>query len=420
MFADTVKLTDKGKDRIDWAKASMPVLTSIAERWTREKPLAGRRIGACLHVTTETANLAIALKAGGAGVALCASNPLSTQDDVVVALNEIHGIPTYAKRGEGSESYYKNIETVLWTKPEITMDDGADLVATLHTKHTELIPGIIAGTEETTTGVIRLRAMARDGALGYPIVAVNEAMTKHMFDNRYGTGQSTFDGIMRSTNRLIAGSAVVVAGYGWCGKGVAARAKGLGARVYVVEIDPIRALEAAMDGFTVVDMEQAAPLGDLFITVTGDIKVIDRRHIEKMKDGAILCNAGHFNVELDLPGLEAMTVERRTARENVEEFIIRAPGERKRIYVIAEGRLVNLAAAEGHPASVMDMSFANQALVCEWLCREKPALEKRVYSVPEDIDRLVAKLKLESMGMAIEKLTPEQEHYLTSWEVGTR
>ncbi|MHB0885894.1 MAG: adenosylhomocysteinase [Bacillota bacterium] len=420
MFADTVKLVDKGKKRIEWAGVSMPVLRSIAERWEKEKPLEGRRIAACLHVTTETANLAIALKAGGASVALCASNPLSTQDDVVAALNDVYQIPTYAKRGEDADSYYKNIETVLWTRPEITMDDGADLVATLHTKHRELIPGVVAGTEETTTGVIRLRAMERDGALAYPIVAINEAMTKHMFDNRYGTGQSTLDGIIRATNRLIAGSTVVVAGYGWCGRGVASRAHGFGARVIVVEVDPIRALEAAMDGHSVMTMEQAAPLGDIFITVTGDIKAIDRRHIEKMKDGAILANSGHFNVELDLPGLEAMTVERRPVRENVEEFVIRAPGERKRIYVVAEGRLVNLAAAEGHPAAVMDMSFANQALVCEWLSQKKPVLDKKVYSVPEDIDRLVARMKLESLGMAVEKLTEEQHHYLTSWESGTR
>ncbi|MHB8927953.1 MAG: adenosylhomocysteinase [Bacillota bacterium] len=420
MLADTVRLVDKGKKRIEWARASMPVLSGIAGRWEKEKPLEGRRIGACLHVTTETANLVITLKSGGASVALCASNPLSTQDDVVATLNEVYGIPTYAKRGEDAGSYYKNIETVLWTRPEITMDDGADLVATLHTKHRELIPGVVAGTEETTTGVIRLRAMERDGALAYPIIAINEALTKHMFDNRYGTGQSTLDGIIRATNRLIAGSTVVVAGYGWCGRGVASRAHGFGARVIVVEVDPIRALEAAMDGHSVMTMDQAAPLGDIFITVTGDLKAIDRRHIEKMKDGAILANSGHFNVEIDLPGLEAMTVERREARENVEEFVIRAPGERKRIYVVAEGRLVNLAAAEGHPGAVMDMSFANQALVCEWLSQKKPALEKKVYSVPEDIDRLVAHLKLESMGMAVEKLTEEQHHYLTSWKAGTR
>lgn len=409
-------LADEGMRRIRWAASHMPVLRSIKERWAVDQPLKGVRIGACLHVTTETANLVLTLRAGGAEVALCASNPLSTQDDVAAALNEIYGVPTYAIRGEDRETYFRHIQQVLDHRPELTMDDGADLVATLHSERQELIPGVIAGTEETTTGVIRLRAMEKDGALRYPIVAVNDALTKHMFDNRYGTGQSTLDGILRATNYLVAGSTFVVAGYGWCGRGVAMRARGLGASVVVVETDPLRALEAVMDGYRVTDMEEAAALGDIFVTVTGNTSVIDGKHFPLMKDGAILANAGHFNVEINIPALETLSTARGQVRENVEEFEL--PGG-KRIYLLAEGRLVNLAAAEGHPAQVMDLSFANQALSAEWLFNHGRSLEKRVYPVPREIDAMIARLKLESMGIRLERLTAEQERYLSSWQEGT-
>jgi len=409
-------LIEKGQRRIEWAKSRMPVLSSIARQWQTEKPLRGIRIAACLHVTTETANLVLTLKEGGAEVVLSASNPLSTQDDVVAALNNVYGIKTYARRGVDAQTYYEHIHQALAVRPHLTMDDGADLVNVLHTQRRDLIPGIIAGTEETTTGVIRLKAMARDGVLAYPIVAVNEAKTKHMFDNRYGTGQSTIDGLLRATNHLIAGSVFVVAGYGWCGRGVAQRARGMGANVIVVETDPLRALEAVMDGYRVTDMAEAAREGDLFVTVTGNINVIDEEHLAQMKDGAILANAGHFNVEINLRALEKMAFSRQTVRDNVEEFRL---ADGRRLYVVGEGRLVNLAAAEGHPAHVMDMSFANQALTCRWLVQDKPVLEKKVYPVPAEIDALVARLKLQSMGIKLQALTAEQEKYLASYELGT-
>lgn len=404
--------------RVLWAGQHMPVLRSIKAGWEKEKqpPLAGLRVAACLHVTTETANLMLTLKAGGADIRLCASNPLSTQDDVVEALNA-QGVPTFARRGESDADYYEHIRRVLQIEPHVVMDDGADLVVTLHKERQGLIPGIVAGTEETTTGVIRLKAMAADGAMGFPMVAVNNAMTKHMFDNRYGTGQSTVDAIMRATNILIAGTTFVVAGYGWCGRGVASRAHGLGARVVVVEADPVRALEAAMDGYWVTSMSEAAPIGDIFVTVTGDTSVIRSEHFKVMKDGAILANSGHFNVEVDGATLAKMAVGRRAARANVDEFQM---PDGRRVYLLAEGRLVNLSAAEGHPASVMDMSFANQALVVEWLWARRPVLEHQVYDVPLDIDRHVANLKLQSMGISLEKLTQEQERYLTSWSDGTK
>ncbi|MBX6423218.1 adenosylhomocysteinase [Thermosulfurimonas sp. F29] len=408
-------LAEKGRLRIEWAGRDMPVLARIREEFEREKPLSGIRIGACLHVTTETANLMFTLKAGGAEVALCASNPLSTQDDVAAALVEA-GIPVFAVRGEDRDTYYAHIKAVLDTRPHITMDDGADLISTLHAERPGQAAEVLAGTEETTTGVIRLRAMARDGALRYPVIAVNDALTKHLFDNRYGTGQSTIDGILRATNRLLAGSVFVVAGYGWCGRGLAMRARGMGARVIVTEVDPLRALEAVMDGFEVMPMDEAAPRGDFFCTVTGDIAVIRREHFLRMKDGAIVANSGHFNVELDLEGLSGITEKKRRIREHVEEYTL---VNGRRIYVLAEGRLVNLAAAEGHPSAVMDMSFANQALCCAWLVRNSEKLERRVYSVPEEIDRRVAEMKLETMGIRIDRLTPEQEKYLSSWEMGT-
>ncbi len=412
-----LSLADEGKNRIEWAEMDMPVLRKeIRKRFIEEKPLKGIRIGACLHVTTETANLMRTLKEGGAEVYLCASNPLSTQDDVAAALVKHYDIPVFAIKGEDEETYYKHIEEVLSRKPNITMDDGADLISTLHMKHRELIENVIGGTEETTTGVIRLRAMARQGALKFPVIAVNEAMTKHLFDNRYGTGQSTIDGILRATNRLLSGSTFVVAGYGWCGKGVAMRAKGMGAEVIVTEVDPIKAIEARMDGFRVMPMEKAAEIGDIFCTVTGNIHVIRKEHFERMKDGAIVCNSGHFNVEIDIPALEELSVEKRRVREFVDEY--RLPDGR-RIYLLAEGRLVNLAAAEGHPASVMDMSFANQALSAEYLTKEGKDLKPEVYVVPEHLDRKVAELKLKSMGIEIDTLTPEQIEYLNSWEMGT-
>jgi adenosylhomocysteinase len=406
----------RGSDRIAWAGRRMQVLQQIRDRFAREKPLRGIRIAACLHVTTETANLMLALADGGAEVRLCASNPLSTQDDVAASLALEHGIPVFARHGEDRDTYYAHIHAALNHAPHITMDDGADLVSTLHRERRELLDGVVGGTEETTTGVIRLRAMAADGALAYPIIAVNDAMTKHFFDNRYGTGQSTIDGIVRATNALIAGSVFVVCGYGWCGKGVALRARGMGARVIVCEVDEIKALEALMDGFEVMPLAQAAEKGDIFVTVTGDTSVIRVEHVERMKDGAILANAGHFDVEIDVRGIRARAISRREARPGVEELVLPSG---KRVYLLAEGRLVNLAAAEGHPADVMDMSFANQALAVEYLVREGSSLEKTVYGVPEDIDRQVARLKLAAMGVAIDVLTEEQRRYLSSWEEGT-
>ena len=409
-------LAEGGRRRIEWAERDMPVLRSIRERFEREKPLQGVRIAACLHVTTETANLMRTLAAGGADVVLTASNPLSTQDDVAASLVTHFEIPVFAIKGEDNVTYYKHIHAALDHKPHITMDDGADLVSTLHKDRRDLLENVIGGTEETTTGVIRLRAMAADGALAYPVIAVNDAMTKHFFDNRYGTGQSTWDGIIRATNILLAGRTVVVAGYGWCGRGVAMRAKGMGANVIVTEVDPLKALEAVMDGYRVMPMSEAAKEGDVFVTLTGDIHVLDRHHFEAMKDGAILANSGHFNVEINIPALEEMAVEKRRVRPFVDEY--RLPDGR-RLYLLGEGRLINLAAAEGHPASVMDMSFANQALSVEYLLKHGKELERKVYAVPEPIDREIARLKLEAMGIRIDTLTPEQEEYLHSWEHGT-
>jgi adenosylhomocysteinase len=392
------------------------VLRLIARRFEREKPLEGMRLAACLHVTTETANLVRTLKAGGAEVALCASNPLSTQDDVAAHIAQDLKTPVFAIKGEDSDTYYSHINAVLDTKPHLTMDDGADLVSTLHSKRRELIPNVIGGTEETTTGVIRLRAMAEHGVLAYPIVAVNDADTKHLFDNRYGTGQSTVDGIIRATNLLLAGKRFVVAGYGWCGRGVAMRARGLGAHVVICEVDPLRALEAVMDGYQVMPIAEAAKVGDIFVTVSGDIAILRREHFEAMKDGAVICNSGHFNVEIDIPELERLAESRRSVRPMVEEFVLPGP---RRVYLLGEGRLINLAAAEGHPASVMDMSFANQALASAWLAAQGRGLEKRVHGVPAETDREIARLKLESMDVAIDTLTPQQEEYLRSWEMGT-
>ncbi len=412
-----LSLASEGKKRIEWAEKSMPVLKTIARRFRKEKPLRGKTLAACLHVTTETANLMRTLKDGGANVLLCASNPLSTQDDVAASLVKHYGIPTFSINGEDNATYYKHIDAVLDAKPQITMDDGADLVSVLHKKRRSQLKEIVGGTEETTTGVIRLRAMAADKVLAYPIVAVNDADTKHLFDNRYGTGQSTMDGIIRATNQLIAGQNVVVAGYGWCGRGVAMRAKGLGGNVTVTETDPLRALEAVMDGFRVVTMAQAVLYGDLFITLTGDINVIRREHFQKMKDGAVVCNSGHFNVELDLDGLAKISRKRRVVREFVEEFTLKNGG--RRINVLGEGRLINLTAAEGHPAMVMDMSFANQALSAEYLVKKAKTLKKLVYTVPEDIDKSISKLKLATMGVKIDTLTPEQVKYLNTWKMGT-
>ena len=411
-----LSLAEAGQQRIAWAEREMPVLRQIRERFAREKPLSGLRIAACLHVTTETANLMRTLKAGGAQVVLTASNPLSTQDDVAAALVVYDDIPVFAIKGEDTDTYYQHIHAALDFRPHITMDDGADLISTLHKERRDQLADIIGGTEETTTGVIRLRAMADDGALAYPVIAVNDALTKHLFDNRYGTGQSTWDGVLRATNILIAGRTVVVAGYGWCGRGVAMRARGLGARVIVTEVDPLRALEAAMDGFWVMPMKEAAKVGDVFITVTGDIHVLDREHFEVMKDGAIMANAGHFNVEINIPALETLAESKRRVRPYVDEY--RLPDGR-RLYLLAEGRLVNLAAAEGHPASVMDMSFANQALSVEYLVKEGKNLQPKVYAVPRELDEQVARLKLQAMGIAIDTLTSEQEEYLHSWEMGT-
>jgi adenosylhomocysteinase len=409
-------LADLGKRRTEWAFQSMPVLQTIRKQFIKTQPLAGIRVAACLHVTTETANLMITLRDGGANIVLCASNPLSTQDDVASTLVRDYGIPVYAIKGEDNDVYYSHIMAALDHKPQITMDDGADLVSILHTKRKDLLEHVIGGTEETTTGVIRLRAMAREKVLTYPIVAVNDALTKHLFDNRYGTGQSTLDGVIRATNVLLAGTTLVVAGYGWCGRGVAMRARGMGANVIVTEIDPTKAIEAVMDGFRVMSMHEAAVLGDIFITVTGNKSVIVREHFDKMKNGAILCNSGHFNVEIDLESLAKISSSRRETREFVEEFAMR---DGRRIYVLGEGRLINLAAAEGHPASVMDMSFANQALCAEFMIKNHATLEKRVYAVPEELDKQVAKMKLEAMGVRIDRLTPEQEAYLAGWSEGT-
>ena len=411
-----IKLADKGKLRIEWANQSMPVLNIIRKRFEKEKPLKGVRIAACLHVTTETASLMQTLKAGGADVVICASNPLSTQDDVAASLVKHDKIPTFAIKGEDGKTYYKHIMSVLDIKPQMTMDDGADVVGVLHTKRRDLLAHVIGGTEETTTGVIRLRSMANTGVLQYPIIAVNDAQTKHFFDNRYGTGQSTIDGVIRATNRLIAGSVFVIAGYGWCGRGLAMRAKGMGANVVVTEIDPLKSIEAVMDGYQVMPMADAAKIGDIFVTVTGDIKVIRAEHFRAMKDGAIVCNTGHFNVEIDLEALDKMKKKKRQIREFVEEFTL--PNGRK-INILGEGRLINLAAAEGHPSSVMDMSFANQALSAEFMLQNCTALENDVYSVPQDIDTEIARLKLNAMGIKIDKLTPEQKTYLASWEMGT-
>jgi adenosylhomocysteinase len=409
-------LAPEGKLRTEWAAQDMPVLERIRRRFSREKPLKGKRIVACLHVTTETANLMRTLQTGGARVALCASNPLSTQDDVAAHLVKNWGIPVFAVKGEDNDTYYRHIHSALEIKPQITMDDGADVVSTIHSDRRDLARSILGVTEETTTGVIRLKAMAKQKVLLYPIISVNDANTKHFFDNRYGTGQSTIDGILRATNRLIAGSVFVVSGYGWCGKGLAMRAEGLGANVVVTEVDPLRALEAVMDGYRVMPMSEAAALGDFFVTVTGDLKVIRREHFRVMKDGAIVANSGHFNVELDIESLEKMAKKKRRIREFVEEYSL--PGGR-RINLLGEGRLVNLAAAEGHPAAVMDMSFANQALSAEYLAGKKKRLSKDVHAVPAEIDSAVADLKLKAMGVVIDRLTKEQEKYLAAWDVGT-
>ncbi len=410
-----ISLAPEGKKKTEWAAQEMPVLKLIRERFAKEKPLQGIRISACLHITSETANLALTLKAGGADLVLCASNPLSTQDEVAAYLVE-EGIPVFAIKGEDRETYYRHIHAALEHRPNITIDDGADLVSTLHKERTELLEGVIGGTEETTTGVIRLKAMARDGALRYPIIAVNDAMTKYLFDNRYGTGQSTIDGILRATNVLLAGKTFVVAGYGWCSRGIAMRARGMGANVIVTEVNPLRALEALMDGYRVMPMREAAKIGDIFVTSTGDINVIDREHFLVMKDGAILANSGHFNVEINIPALEELAVEKIRIRPNVDQYIL---PDGRRINLLAEGRLVNLAAAEGHPSAVMDMSFSNQALSVAYLAKNGRSLERKVYPVPKEIDEEVARLKLKSLGVEIDVLTPEQERYLSSWEEGT-
>jgi adenosylhomocysteinase len=413
-----IGLAAEGRLKIEWAEQSMPVLRQVRERFAREQPLKGLRCGACLHVTTETAVLMLTLKAGGAQVALCASNPLSTQDDTAAALVREYEIPVYAQKGEDNATYYRHLHAVLGTRPQVTMDDGADLISQLHGEGhgRDLVGEVIGGTEETTTGVIRLRAMEKEGVLAFPVIAVNDADTKHLFDNRYGTGQSTLDGIIRATNVLLAGKTVVVAGYGMCGRGVATRAKGMGAHVVVTEIEPMRALEAVMDGFQVMPMAQAAEEGDVFVTVTGNTSVIRNEHFERMKDGAMLSNSGHFNVEIDLDGLAKMAQGRRAVRPFVEEFKLRSG---RRIYVLGEGRLINLAAAEGHPAAVMDMSFANQALSAEFMVKKGRTLERKVYVVPRDIDLEIARLKLLSMGVAIDQLTTEQSSYLASWRHGT-
>jgi adenosylhomocysteinase len=411
-----IRLAEKGRYRMQWAAREMPVLDLIEQRFAKERPLAGLRVSACLHVTSETANLMRVLQAGGADVVLAASNPLSTQDDVAATLVEHYEMPVYAIKGEDNATYYRHIQAALDHRPHITMDDGADLVSTLHKDRRELLDGILGGTEETTTGVIRLRAMAHDGELKFPVVAVNDAMTKHLFDNRYGTGQSTLDGVIRATNVLIAGKAVVVAGYGWCSRGIAMRARGLGGNIIVTEVDALKALEAVMDGYRVMPMIEAAPHGDIFITSTGDINIMDRQHFEVMKSGAIMANSGHFNVEINIPALEKMSTEIRRVREFLDEYIL---VDGRRLYLAGEGRLVNLAAAEGHPSAVMDMSFANQALASEYMVKNHDSLRNTVYSVPEEIDQQIARLKLAAMGVSIDVLTPEQEAYLNEWRIGT-
>ncbi|HEY6285419.1 MAG TPA: adenosylhomocysteinase [Ktedonobacteraceae bacterium] len=411
-----ISLAPRGKDRIEWAAKEMPVLRLIRERFTKDQPLKGIRMSGCLHITTETANLAITLKAGGANLILCASNPLSTQDDVAAALVSEYGIPTFAIKGEDEQTYYRHINVVLDHKPNMTMDDGCDLVSTLHTTRTELIPAIIGGMEETTTGVIRLRSMEKDGVLRFPVLAVNESDTKHMFDNRYGTGQSSIDAIIRSTNILLAGRTFVVFGYGWCGRGVASRAHGLGANVIVTEIDPTRALEAVMDGYRVMPGIEAAAVGDIFITVTGNVNVIDRAHLERMKNGALIANSGHFNDEINIPALEKLATKKRRVRDFVDEYTY---ADGRQVHLLAEGRLVNLSAAEGHPASVMDMSFANQALGSEYMLAYAKDMQPRVYTLPAELDKEIARIKLHAMGIRIDTLSPEQEKYLNSWESGT-
>ena len=411
-----IKLAKKGALRIEWAAKNMPVLDLIKQRFSKEKPLAGLKVACCLHVTTETAVLADVLKSGGAEVYLCASNPLSTQDDVAASLVKDLKIAVFAIKGEDTKTYYVHLKSALAIKPDMTMDDGADLVSTIHQRPAGMHANILGGTEETTTGVIRLRALAQEGKLRYPIIAVNDALTKHLFDNRYGTGQSTLDGIIRSTNKLIAGSTFVVCGYGWCGKGTAMRAKGMGAKVVVIEVDPLRALEATMDGFEVMPLRQAAKVGDIFVTVTGDINVIRKEHFSLMKDGATVANSGHFNVEIDIPGLEAMARSKRATRDFVDEYTLK---NNRKIYLLGQGRLINLAAAEGHPASVMDMSFANQAFSAQYLAKHYRKLQKQVYTVPEDIDKNISRLKLKSMGIKIDVLTAQQKKYLVSWEMGT-
>lgn len=409
-------LSERGKGRIEWAANDMPVLRLIRERFTKDLPLKDVRMSGCLHITTETANLAITLKAGGADLVLCASNPLSTQDDVAAALVNEYGIPTFAIKGEDEETYYRHLHAALDHKPNMTMDDGCDLVSTLHTARTELIPSIIGGMEETTTGVIRLKSMEKNGVLRFPILAVNESDTKHLFDNRYGTGQSVMDALMRSTNILLAGRTFVVCGYGWCGRGVASRARGMGANVIVTEIDPTRALEALMDGYRVMPIVEAAALGDVFVTVTGNINVIDRQHLERMKDGALISNAGHFNDEINIPELERLSVSKRRVRDFVDEYTY---SDGRHIHLLAEGRLVNLSAAEGHPASVMDMSFANQALGSEYMLKHAKEMQPHVYTLPAELDKEIARLKLQAMGVQVDTLTPEQDKYLNSWESGT-
>lgn len=409
-------LAAQGRARVEWADCRMPVVEVIRKRFSREKPLKGVRIAACLHVTSETANLMRTLKEGGADIRLCASNPLSTQDEVAACLVRDYRIEVFAIRGDDKKTYYQHIQSALEINPHLTMDDGADLISTIHSERLDLASKVVGGTEETTTGVIRLRSMADENLLRYPVIAVNDAATKYLFDNRYGTGQSTIDGILRATNILLAGSVFVVCGYGWCGRGIAMRARGMGAKVVVCEVDSLRALEATMDGYSVMPLLEVASQGEVFVTSTGDRSVIDRRHFELMKDGVIVANAGHFNVEIDLEGLAALASKRRKTRENVEEYTLK---DGRRINVLAEGRLVNLAAAEGHPSMVMDMSFANQALSCEYLVREGKTLENKVYPVPQSIDRKIADLKLRSMGIQIDELTPEQRKYLSSWKMGT-
>jgi adenosylhomocysteinase len=411
-----ISLAPRGKDRIEWAAKEMPVLRLIRDRFSKDLPLKGIRMSGCLHITTETANLAITLKAGGADLVLCASNPLSTQDDVAAALVSEYGIPTFAIKGEDEQTYYRHIDAALDHKPQMTMDDGCDLVSTIHTRRTDLIPGIIGGMEETTTGVIRLHSMEKNGVLKFPVLAVNDSDTKHLYDNRYGTGQSSIDAIIRSTNILLAGRTIVVFGYGWCGRGVASRAHGLGANVVVTEVDPTRALEAVMDGYRVMPGVDAAAIGDIFITVTGDINVIDRAHLEHIKDGAIIANSGHFNDEINIPALEEMSTAKRRVRDFVDEYTY---PDGRHVHLLAEGRLVNLSAAEGHPASVMDMSFANQALGSEYMLNTAKELQPRVYTLPADLDKEIARLKLHAMGIRIDTLTPEQDKYLNSWESGT-